>query len=499
MKNYLLAIDQGTSGLKLMLAHQDGQHHLSLSEDYPTYYPAPGFIEQDPRDWWQAVCRGVPELLRRAGVDASDIAAVGVDGVSWMPVMIGTDGKELGRCALWNDTRSTVECDEIRRLVGEDAVLATSGNPVQPYYATPKLMWYRTHEPERFEQLHRVVTANGYLGWKLTGAFAQDASQAYGWAFYSMEHGTWNEAMAEKLGIDLGWLPPLCESMQVIGTVSSHAARECGLAEGTPVVAGGLDAACGVLGAGVISPGPAQEQSGSAGGMSICTDHYMPAPGLILGRHVVPQRWLVQGGTVGGGGVFRWLSQELYPADAQQSGSLRAAEFNRIAAQVPPGSDGALFLPYMAGERSPIWNPAAKGVYYGLDFSKTRAHLVRAALEGTAYSLRHNLEHAKGCGAVSTELRAVGGASASDVWMQIKADITGTPIRAVASADATAIGCLMLAGVGCGIINGFEEACRRFVSLKAPFHPQQQYKETYDQGFEQYKTLYNQLKSMMKG
>lgn len=499
MKNYLLALDQGTSGLKLMLAHLDGRHQVSHSVDYPTYSPAHGFIEQDPRDWWRAVCEGVPALLDKAGVSASDIAAIGVDGVSWMPVMIGRDGRELGRCALWNDTRSTEECGDICRMVGEESVFAVSANPVQPYYATPKLLWYRRHEPERFQQLDRVVGSNGYLAWKLTGIFSQDTSQGYGWAFYDMEHGVWNEAMAEKLGIDPAWLPPLCESMQVVGTVTSAAARESGLAEGTPVVAGGLDAACGVLGAGVTDPGPAQEQSGSAGGMSICTDRCQPAPGLILGRHIVPGRWLVQGGTVGGGGVFRWLSQQLYPEGALPLRAERAEEMNRIAARVPAGSDGLVFLPYMAGERSPIWNPAAKGVYYGLDFGKTRAHLVRAALEGTAYALRHNLDHAARYGAVPTELRAVGGASASAVWMQIKADITGYPIRAVANADATAIGCLMLAGVGCGVIGSFEEACGRFVSLQPPYLPNEKNHAVYANGFTQYKALYTQLKNMMKG
>ncbi|MDD6142713.1 MAG: FGGY-family carbohydrate kinase [bacterium] len=499
MKNYLLAIDQGTSGLKLMLAHLDGQHQVSLSADYPTHYPAPGSIEQDPQDWWRAVCSGIPALLEKAGIAASDIAAIGVDGVSWMPVMVGKNGETLGRCALWNDTRSTQECEDICRLVGEERVMATSGNPVQPYYATPKLLWYRRHEPERFQHLDRVVTSNGYLGWKLTGCFAQDASQAYGWAFYSMEHGTWDEQMAEALGIDLNWLPPLCESMQVIGAVTARAAQESGLAQGTPVIAGGLDAACGVLGAGVVNPGPAQEQSGSAGGMSICTDRYQPAPGLILGRHVVPGRWLVQGGTVGGGGVFRWISQQLYPDGSQASGAQRTEELTRIASGIPAGSEGVLFLPYMAGERSPIWNPNAKGVYYGLDFSKTRAHLVRAALEGTAYSLKHNLDHAAQCGAIPTELRAVGGASASALWMQIKADVTGYPIRAVANADATAIGCLMLAGVGSGVIRSFDEACRRFVALQPPYLPNEHNTETYANGFTQYKTLYTQLKGMMKG
>lgn len=499
MKNYILSLDLGTSGLKMLLCHIDGQHQVDITKDYPTYYPLPGYVEQDPRDWWKAVCEGIPELILKAGIQASDIIAVGVDGIGWTPVMIAQNGQVLGRAALWNDTRATQECLEISRLVDEEHLFKVSGNPNQPYYSTPKIMWYRKHEPERFKQLKCIVSSNSFLVWKLTNHLSQDMSQGYGWAFYDIKHGMWNQKIAEDLGFDLCWMPELLESMQVAGTVSKESSNECGLVTGTPVIAGGLDAACGVLGAGIIDPGPAQEQSGSAGGMSICTDYYCEAPDLIAGRHVIPQRWLVQGGTVGGGGVLKWLSRNLYPEEWTESESDRMAEFNHIIQEISPGSEGVVFLPYMAGERSPIWNPTAKGVYYGLDFSKSRGHLVRAVLEGVAYSLKHNLECAAQYGLIPSELRAVGGASTSSVWMQIKADITGHSIRAVSNPNATAVGCSMLAAVGCGAIKRFDEACERFVSLQPHYFPQNQYRDVYDNGFAQYRILYDHLKNMMKG
>jgi len=260
------------------------------------------------------------------------------------------------------------------------------------------------------------------------------------------------------------------------------------------VVAGGLDAACGALGAGVFDPGPTHEQSGSAGGMSICTDRYQAARGLILSRHVVPGRWLLQGGTVGGGGAFQWMAENLNPSGAEISFD----ELNQAAQAVAPGSDGLIFLPYLAGERSPIWNPDAKGVFYGLDFSKGRGHLVRAVMEGTAYALRHNLEAARQAGVCPSEMRAVGGGSASPLWMQIKADIAGYPIRAVARRDATCIGCSMMAGVGAGIWKDFAQASERFVELGPVYQPDEKRAQRYQQGFEQYCELYSRLESMMK-
>ena len=498
MGRYILARDQGTSGLKLMLSDLFGEKRVSHSESYETFYPKEGHIEQDPSHWWEALCRGVPRLLQKAGIAPAEIAAIGVDGISWTPVMVDKEGNTLGRSAIWNDTRSTAECLEIEEKLGKGRAFEISGNPNQPYYTTPKLLWYKKQEPERFLRLHKVLSSNGYLVYKLTGAFSQDASQAYGWCFYDMEKGVWDTAAAEALGIDLDLLPPLCESMDVVGAVTGKAAAECGLAAGIPVVAGGLDAACGVLGAGVIDPGPAQEQSGSAGGMSICIKDYKAAENLIMGRHVVPKRWLLQGGTVGGGGVFSWLRRELYPQGDETANSERTAALTREAESVPCGSEGLLFLPYMAGERSPIWDPRAKGVWYGLDFSKSRGHLIRAAMEGVAYSLRHNLEEAALSGAAPEELRAVGGASASSLWMQMKADITGCPIRAVAGEDATAVGAIMLAAVGAGEIESFEEACRRFVSLKDPYYPDPENRELCKKGFEKYKTIYESLKGAMK-
>lgn len=217
-----------------------------------------------------------------------------------------------------------------------------------------------------------------------------------------MHTGTWDLQMCEKLEISAEFLPEICSCDTIVGTVTEKAAQQCGLTAGIPVAAGGLDAACGTLGAGVIHPGETQEQGGQAGGMSICTDSYQADPRLILGFHVVPGQWLLQGGTTGGGGVMRWFEREFADYERmmkEETGKSSLDQLNEIGEKIAPGCDGVIFLPYMAGERSPIWNPHAKGVFYGLDFSKTKGHMLRACMEGVAFSLRHNLEIAEEAGA----------------------------------------------------------------------------------------------------
>ncbi len=488
MKSLLLAIDIGTSGAKLLLLDASTGKTDSVTVSYPTSSPMPGYAEQNPDSWWQAVQSGIPALLASAGRSADEIAAIGIDSVSWTPVLLNKAGKVLSSAPLWYDTRSGKECEKLSEYA-EKAFLV-SGNPMQPYYLLPKIKWFAANRPEVLAETAHILSGNGFIGYRLTGTMTQDECQGYGWCFFDMAKGEYDATFAEELGFDLSLLPDICKCTDIIGTVTPEAARACGLVSGIPVVAGGLDAACGAVGAGVYEPGAIHEQSGSAGGMSICTDTCPSSRGLILSRHVVPGYWLLQGGTVGGGNLVRWLLEQL--ANGEDAKQLR----NRLtdeAARIPAGSDGLLFLPYMAGERSPIWNPDAKGVFFGLDYSKTPAHMMRAVLEGAAFSLRHNMEAA---GNPAGTLLAVGGASRNPLWMQIKADITGHPICAVNSPDATAIGCAMVAGVGAGILKGFDEV-KRYAASEAPYWPDSSCAAQYESSYEKYLLLYDRLKDLM--
>lgn len=307
--------------------------------------------------------------------------------------------------------------------------------------------------------------------------------------------------MCERMGIPSSFLPDIVPCHQIIGTVTREAAEQTGLAPGTPVVAGGLDAACGTLGAGVVHAGETQEQGGQAGGMSICIEEYAADPRLILGYHVVPNQWLLQGGTTGGGGVMRWLEREFGAYErsvAAEKGRTSLQQYNALAEQVSPGSDGLVFLPYMAGERSPIWDPNAKGVFYGLDFGKTKGHIIRSAMEGVAYSLKHNLDIAESAGAHVKELLAVGGCANSALWMQIKSDITGKSLAVPFSDTATTLGAALLAGVGVGMYENFEDAVAQTVKITRKYEPNTENHEVYMKNYETYLGLYENLKELMK-
>lgn len=487
MNKLLLGIDIGTSACKVAIFEKSGKVLAQSNQPYQLYYPNPGWVEQDPEEWWSAICDGIKDVLQQSGVAPEEIAGIGIDGQSWSAIPVDKDGNCLHRTPIWMDTRARDICQRVVDEVGFDTIFQVAGNGFEPSYTTPKMIWFKENMPEVYENTYKFMQSNSYIAMKLTGAMTMDMSQGYGIHFFDMKTCTYNEELAAKLGLSVDKVPDIVPCHQVIGEVTEEAARLTGLAAGTKVVAGGLDAACGTLGAGVYLPGQTQEQGGQAGGMSICVDEALAHPKLILSPHVVPDSWLLQGGTVGGGGVLRWFKQEL-------GGDASFDDLTKMAEEIAPGSDGVVFLPYMAGERSPIWNPDAKGVYYGLGFDKTKGHMVRAALEGVAYSLEHNMRTAAETGVKVDELVAMGGASNSILWTQIKADVTGKTIKVPTSDTATTLGAAILAGVGVGVYESFEEAVKETIVITRVQEPNMENHEIYKKSMELYLKLYEDLK-----
>ena len=487
MKQQLLGIDIGTSACKVAVFDEDGKVLAQANRPYRVYYPQNGWAEQNPEEWWEAICDAVREALSEESVSAEQIKGIGVDGQSWSAIPVDENGSVLHNTPSWMDTRARHLCEKVKKEIGADEIFRVAGNDFLPSYVTPKLLWFKEERPEVFQKTHKFLQSNSYIVMKLTGEMSQEYSQCYGIHFFHMEKPSYDMALAEKMGLSPDMMPKLYGCDEIVGSVTEEAAKKTGLKAGTPVVAGGLDAACGALGAGVYRPGETQEQGGQAGGMSICTDKALSHKALILGTHVVPGLWLLQGGTVGGGGALKWFRQEL-------GGGMSFDELTAEAAEAPPGSDGVLFLPYMAGERSPIWNPDAKGVFYGLSFDKTRGHLIRSVLEGVAFSLEHNLRTAAETGIHVDTLNAMGGASNSVLWTQIKADVTGKTIRVPSSDTATTLGAAILAGVGCGVYGSYGEAVNRTIRMTRVQEPNPENKAVYDRSMERYLRLYEDLK-----
>ena len=497
MKTLLMGIDIGTSACKVTLYNLDQKTKISVDSKYPVYYPRTGWVEQNPDEWWDAVCNAVCVLIKDHNLEPREIAGIGIAGQSWSAIPLDHQGKILHNTPIWMDTRASDICLDIRERVNEDHIFKLSGNPLQPAYTLPKILWFKKHLPELYQKTGKFLQSNSYIGYKLTGIVAQDLSQGYGLQCFNMHNGTWDLGFCEEIGLRTDLLPELVPCHQVIGTVTAEASKQTGLAFGTPVVAGGLDAACGALGAGVIKPGETQEQGGQAGGMSICMDKYTADLRLILGFHVVPDRWLLQGGTTGGGSL-RWLAQEcMQDQNRTLNSSITFQKINAEAEKIAPGCEGLVFLPYMAGERSPIWDEKAKGVIYGLDYSKTRSHLMRASMEGVAFSLRHNLDTAESIGVPVEVLRSVGGATKSKLWMQIKADVTGKKLIVPTSREATTLGAAILAGVGTKVFSGFETAVSSLVEAASEYLPNAKNRQIYNHNYKIYLDLYRRLEETM--
>lgn len=488
MEKLLLGIDIGTSSCKVAIFKVDGEVVAQSSSHYPTYYPESGWAEQNPEEWWTEVCQSINQCLDSEQLSGDQIVAIGVTGQGWAAIPVDEEGNCLHNTPIWLDTRATDIVSTIAESITEEEIFKVSGNSLSPTYSTPKILWFKKHKPELFKRTYKFLQSNSFIGMKLTGNMSSDRSQNYGLHFYNPVTFQYDVEMANQFGIPLEKFPDIYQSHEVIGTVTSQAAQITGLKAGTPVVAGGLDAACGTLGAGVIHHYETQLQGGQAGGVSICLDRPRTHPQLIFSPHVIPNRWLLQGGTVGGGGALRWFREEF-------GESLSFDELTSLAEEIPEGSDGVVFLPYLAGERSPIWNPKAKAMFYGLSFKETKGHAVRAVLEGVVFSVFHNLLTAKEAGVdiEKLDIRAMGGAANSELWIQIYSDITGCQIKVPSSDTATTLGAAILAGVGVGVYKDFDEAIDQTVQITRQHAPDLNRRKNYESSL----AIYLKLSSMM--
>lgn len=500
MTSTLLGIDVGTSACKVDAYDLDGELLASSSAPYSTYYPLPGHAEQDPNEWMSALQTATRTVLASEHVNATDVAAVGVDGQSWACVPVDFSGQVLARTPIWHDHRATALCARVLERVDEDNILALSGNPWRPSYTTPKVLWFKENASSLYSSTKYFLQSNSFIVHALTGVFSQDESQSYGLHTVDIASGRYDDDMHALLGVDRRKFPDIVRSDEVVGSITREAAALTGLIEGTPVVAGGLDAACASLGAGVFLPGQTQEQGGQAGGMSVVTDAPVHDRRLILSRHVVPGTWLLQGGTVGGSASLKWIVEQVGLAEesaGRATGQTAYEVVSELAATVKAGSEGLTFLPYLSGERSPIWDPKATGVLFGLTFNKTRAHLYRSVMEGVAFSLRHNIATANQAGVAVQRLHATGGAAESFVWTQIKADVTGLPIVVPAVANASSLGAAILAGVGVGAYSSFGDAVNRTSRIRRTHQPDPAAAGSYHSSFSTYLELYELLKDLM--
>lgn len=443
--DYILAHDLGTSGNKATLFDAQGNLVDSAFAPYDTAYPHPNWAEQDPYVWWEAVCRTSQKLLASTGVSATEIAVVGFSGMMMGCLPVDANGTPLRSCIIWADQRAQAEADFVAERCGADEVYLRCGHRTSPAYIAPKILWVRAHQPDIYARATKFLVPKDYIVHRLTGEFATDYSDASGTLLFDLTERRWHQPFLDALDLSASQLPTPYPSPTVVGQVTAAAAQESGLAPGTPVVIGGGDGSCAGIGAGVIEPGSAYCVIGTSAWISVSTLAPVPDPQqrTMTFHHVHPQRYAPMGVMQLAGGAREWAWKAL-------AGD--ALDLDAAAATVDPGAGGLIFLPYLMGERSPWWNPQARGAFVGLSMPHTKPQMARAVLEGVTFGLRQILDSLREQTPGIDALRLIGGGGKSRLWPQILADVFGLPIHMLElTGEATSWGAAVAAGVGAGL------------------------------------------------
>lgn len=497
--SHIITIDVGTSSTKTALWNDNGSVVSEATQSYPLHRPERLWAEIDANVWWRAICATVRQVLANSDVDVTTIAGIGVDAVGWTLVPVDEQVIPLLPAMIWLDRRASEEATWLSALAEADRLVNLVGNPIDPAYITPKLLWLKHHHPRIFDSAHRFLNATGFITAKLTGEFVCDHTQAYGYHFFDIRRARWDADAADTIGIPLEKMPRLCACTEVVGTLTAYAASDMGLRTGIPVIAGCLDAASGALGAGVTRAGLTNEQGGQAGGMAISLDHVIVEPRLIFSHHAVPGQYLLQAGTVGGGSLG-WFRDQLGQVETAASQLLRQSPFELFSQQAgtaPPGANGLIFLPYMAGERTPLWSSVACGVFFGLSYNTTRADILRAIMEGCAFAVYDNLQIAEEHDVTVTEYLGSGGATQSAVWCQIKADIYGKPFVVARRSDGGegghSLGLFALTACSVGLVDDIGDCVERLLPNRQVFEPSPDNHALYQELFRVYRSISRKL------
>jgi xylulokinase len=499
-----LGIDIGTSGTKTLAVNERGRILAAAMDHYPCYAPRPLWSEQDPEDWWRATVSTVRAVVKKARLKPADVQAIGLSGQMHGSVFLDAKDRVIRRALLWNDQRTAAECAEIeQRAGGRGKLIKLVANPALTGFTAPKILWLRNHEPRHFDRLRKVLLPKDDVRRRLIGDYATEVSDASGTLLLDVARRSWSKPLLSKLELDIDLLPRCYESEQVTGQLTRKAAEELGLSTDCRVVGGAGDCAAGAVGNGIVNTGALSTSIGTSGVMFVHSDEVKidPAGRVHTFCHAVRGKWHIMGVNLSAGGSLQWFRNELCKAEveaARRSGVDPYERLNAEAATVPPGSQGLFFLPYLSGERTPHADPDARGCFIGLTLAHTRAHLVRAILEGVVYSMRDSLEIIRELGVPVRQIRASGGGSRSPLWRQIQADVFAQKVATINSEEGPAYGVALLAAVGAGAFENIQEACAATIRVVAETPAVRAAAKTYDRAFPEYRQLYASLKDDFK-
>ena len=494
MERYILAHDIGTSSDKAVLVRFDGSIRATASEPYPTYYPNPAWVEQDPADYWKAVCETSKRVLHDNDISPESVAAIVFSTQAQGVIPVKADGTVLYPNITWVDGRAEKQAQGIMKKIGGKRLFTMlAGTPIMGKDCIAKIIWLKEERPEVYQSADRILDVNGYLKYRCTGKMVTELSGASGYGF-DLKKKTWLSVLP-LAGIDMKKLPPLVKSTDLVGTLTPEAARETGLLETTPVFGGCDDVQSAAVGSGQCEDGDVHVYLGTSAWVAAATktgDSFKHGAAAI--QSADPRMNLIAGITESAGANIEWIRDQFFRHEKEKYGAGVFNYMDEVIAQVPPGSDGLICTPWMLGERCPVSSTTTRATLFNITMVHTREHLMRAVYEGIAYNIRWILQNfCKDYNIACDNIRIIGGGALDKGWMQILSDITGRNISVVENPrNAGAVGAAVVALIGLGELPDFASA-KKFVRVSAVFEPIPANKATYDALFSQYQQLYHSL------
>ena len=504
---HVLGIDIGTTGVKTLLVSEKGDVTTSATVEYPLLTPRPNWVEQNPQTWWEATVSATRACLEEARATIGkrlEVAALGFSGQMHSSVFLDSYGESLRPAILWCDQRTAAQCQDITDTVGFDRLVRLTHNRALAGFTAPKILWLRQHEPEVYAHVCKVLLPKDYVRYRMTSVFATEVSDASGTLLFNVAEREWSDEMLQALDIPREWLPDCFESPEITGHLTAEAARVLGLTEGTPVVGGGGDQAAGAVGNGIVREGLVSCVLGTSGVVFWPADRpaFDPLARLHSFCHAIPEKWHLMGVTLTAGGALRWFRDTLCQDEITEARKRGVDPYDIIiekATSVPPGAEGLVFLPYLAGERNPHADANARGAFLGLSLRHTKAHMARAVLEGVTMNLKGCMELGQESGAAATQLSLSGGGARSVAWRQIVADIFGIDVVRNSVDEGPAYGAAILAAVGAGLFDSVEEACTRFIRVVDSRVPDPTRSQVYGHLHDLYQPIYAALRGFFDG
>ncbi len=499
-----LGIDIGTSGTKTLAIDETGKILASASSSYPCSHPRPGWSEQDPDLWWAATVATIRDVLASAELKPAEVTGVGLSGQMHGSVFLDADGHVIRPALLWNDQRTSAQCAEIEEKAGgREALIRMVRNPALTGFTAPKILWVRENEPKSWEKVRQVLLPKDYIRYRLSGTYATEVSDASGTLLLDVANRRWSRELLDKLDLDPSLLPECFESPHTSSVVSSIGSEATGLAVGTPIVGGGGDQQAGAVGNGIVRPGVVSATMGTSG---VIFAHTAESGFDPLGRlqrfcHAVPGESCAFGVVLAAGGSFQWLRNELGDLEIEAAKARHTDPYNLLtdeAALAGPGCEGLVFLPYLTGERTPHFDPFARGGWVGLTVRHGREHLIRSVLEGATFAMRDCLELVREMGVDLSQIRLSGGGARNPLWKQIQADIYGQDVVTINASEGPAFGVALLAQVGTGGFSTVAEACDATIQVVETTAMVPESKAIYDRLYPIYRQVYQDLKGTFR-